>query len=105
MEAIHSTSHASPPASPWLRFFAPFLAVLRTVSIHRRERSLRLCETLPLGEKRLLAVVQFDRQRFLIGATGQSISLLQRLDDSSNSTVEDFSSMRSAHHEEITGCR
>jgi flagellar biogenesis protein FliO len=105
MEAVHSNSRAVQPASLMSRFLAPVLAVLRSISIHRRERSLRLCETLPLGEKRLLAVVQFDRQRFLIGATSQSVSLLQRLDDFPNLPNVDFASVRNARSEENTGCR
>jgi flagellar biogenesis protein FliO len=54
-------------------------ATTASVSVHRRHRRLRLCETLSLGEKRIVAVVQFDEQRFLIAATPQNISLLQSL--------------------------
>jgi flagellar biogenesis protein FliO len=43
-------------------------------------RRLRLSETLSLGEKRFLAVVQFQQQEFLVGGTGNSIALLARLD-------------------------
>lgn len=65
----------------WLgRILAALCRFFRGVSVRRRERSLRVCETLPLGEKRFLAVVQFEGRRFLIGATHQSISLLDRLD-------------------------
>lgn len=45
----------------------------------RRERRLRLCETLALGEKRFLAVVSFKQQEFLVGGTSHSIALLTRL--------------------------
>jgi flagellar biogenesis protein FliO len=45
-------------------------------AVGRRERRLRLCETLALGERRLLALVQFDNQSLLIGVTGNSITLL-----------------------------
>jgi len=45
----------------------------------RRARRLRLCETLALGERRFLAVVEFERQRFLIGSTSGSVALLSRL--------------------------
>jgi len=51
--------------------------VFRMLTIRRRERSLRLCETVALGDKRFVAVVQFERQRFLLGVTPQSVSLLQ----------------------------
>ena len=52
---------------------------LAGVKVHRREHCLRLCESLSLGEKRIVAVVQVDDQRFLIAATPQNISLLQLL--------------------------
>ena len=54
---------------------------LRKVKVRRRERALQLCETLPLGERRFLIVVRFEGRRFLIGATNQSISLIERLDE------------------------
>ena len=60
-------------------------------------RRLRLSETLSLGEKRFLAVVQFQHQEFLVGGTGSSIALLARLDvpevspDSPHQTHEDGS--------------
>lgn len=54
-------------------------AVLAGVHIRPRQRRLRLCESISLGEKRLIAVVQFDERRFLIAATPQTISLLQPL--------------------------
>jgi flagellar biogenesis protein FliO len=56
---------------------------LRSVKVRRRERSLRICETLPLGDKRFLAVVQIEGRRLLIGATNQSIAVLDRLDSNS----------------------
>jgi flagellar biogenesis protein FliO len=70
-------------ASRLARFFMLVLTLLRNIKIQRRERSMRLCETLPLGEKRFLAIVQIEHQRFLIAATNQSISLLHCLDGSS----------------------
>lgn len=45
----------------------------------RPQKQLRLCETLGLGERRFLAVVQFERQKFLIGGTGNSLALLTHL--------------------------
>ena len=46
----------------------------------RRERRLRLRETLALGERRLVAIVECDGREFLVAATGQTISLLAPLD-------------------------
>jgi Flagellar biosynthesis protein, FliO len=47
----------------------------------RRPRRLRLCESLPLGERRFVAVVEFERSRFLVGGTSGSLVLLARLEN------------------------
>ena len=49
------------------------------VKFEKRTRQLKLCETLSLGEKRLLALVECGGRRFLIAATAQNISLLETL--------------------------
>jgi flagellar biogenesis protein FliO len=68
----------------WLtRACAGVQAAFRAVKFTRRTRLLHLREMLPLGEKRLLAVVEIESQRFLIGATSQSIQLLHQLGASS----------------------
>lgn len=53
-------------------------AAFSRISFNQR-RGLRLCESLSLGNKRLVAVVECDDQRFLVGVTAESISLLQSL--------------------------
>jgi flagellar biogenesis protein FliO len=62
--------------------FARLRSIWGRVSVRRRERSLRVCETVSLGDKRFVAVLEFERQRFLIGVTSQSVSLLQGLGSS-----------------------
>lgn len=47
----------------------------------RRPKQLRLCESLPLGERRFVAVVEFERSRFLIGGTQESLVMLAPLKD------------------------
>jgi flagellar biogenesis protein FliO len=42
-------------------------------------RQLRLRETLALGERRFIAVVEFERQKFLIAGTGSSVAMLAAL--------------------------
>lgn len=42
-------------------------------------RQLYLRETLALGERRFLAVVEFDQQKFLIAGTGSSVAMLTAL--------------------------
>lgn len=52
-------------------------------------RRLRLAETLPLGDRRFVAVIEFDRDRFLLGGTSSSLVLLARLDaERENSPVD-----------------
>jgi len=46
---------------------------------HRSTRRLRLVETLPLGERRLAAILSVDGREFLVAATPQSVSLLGEL--------------------------
>lgn len=46
----------------------------------RAPRRLRLCESLPLGDRRFVAVVEFDAERFLVGGTPSSLVLLSRLE-------------------------
>jgi len=60
--------------------FETLRRALRCVKMRRRERLLRISETLSLGERRFLAIVQVDRERFLISGTGQHIALLQKLE-------------------------
>jgi flagellar biogenesis protein FliO len=62
--------------------FAAILSRIFSIAVsNRRERRLRLCETLSLGEKRFIAVVEYGKQKFLLAGTPQNISLLQSLDE------------------------
>lgn len=62
-----------------MRSIALWERVLR-LGGHTRKR-LRLCESLPLGDRRFVAVVEFERERFLVGGTPSSLVLLARLAD------------------------
>jgi flagellar biogenesis protein FliO len=70
--------------SPWASLWLRLRAALAGVKIQRRQRRLRLCETLSLGDKRLIALVEYENQRFLVAATPQHISLLQSLGPASD---------------------
>lgn len=50
-------------------------------SSRRTPKSLRLRASLPLGERRFVAVVEFEQARFLVGGTSSSLVLLSRLQD------------------------
>jgi len=60
----------------------------KAVKIERRERRLRLCESLSLGDKRSIAVVEFEQKRFLVAVTSENISLLQTLEPARTQTPE-----------------
>ena len=47
----------------------------------RPQPSLRLCESLALGERRFLSVVEFGQRRFLVGGTANSLAMLATLSD------------------------
>jgi flagellar biogenesis protein FliO len=61
------------------RLIALWERVLRLT--RRTPKRLRLCESLPLGERRFVAVVEFEAARFLVGGTPSSLVLLSRLAD------------------------
>jgi flagellar biogenesis protein FliO len=58
---------------------AAFRRVTGTLKVQRNAKAMRLCETVSLGEKRFLAIVQVDEERILIGGSASSIALLTRL--------------------------
>jgi flagellar biogenesis protein FliO len=60
----------------------------RLLQLSRRQpRRLRLCESLPLGDRRFVAVIEFEESRFLLGGTSASLVLLARLEDRSHPTL------------------
>jgi len=58
--------------------FTYVLSLGRKVSVKRR-RNIHLCESLSLGDKRFLAVVLVEQQKFLVGGAGNSVALLAKL--------------------------
>ena len=58
------------------------LWVARRIKVQQARKNLRICESVSLGEKRFVAVVQVDEERFLIGGASGSVSLLTRLQES-----------------------
>ncbi len=72
--------HAQTPGSRLASFLNRIASL---ASAHRRERRLRLCEMLSLGEKRFIAVVEYGHEKFLLAGTPQNISLLKNLNSNS----------------------
>jgi len=56
----------------------------RKAGVRSRVRRLRLSESLPLGEKRFVAVIEFESEQFLIGGGSAGVSLLARLGEAAD---------------------
>lgn len=54
---------------------------MRQMRSGKSSRRLRVCDLATLGEKRFVAVVQFEHKRFLVGGGAASVSLLSELED------------------------
>jgi hypothetical protein len=50
----------------------------------RTQKHLRVCESVSLGDKRFVAVIQVDQERFLVGGAANSIAMLTRLAEPSS---------------------
>lgn len=74
-----SRKPAAAPVAPWDWWRRARDRMLRLS--RRAPRRLRLCESLPLGERRFVAVVEFEHARFLLGGTSASLVLLARLEN------------------------
>jgi Flagellar biosynthesis protein, FliO len=65
-------------AARWVRGAWCWLVERRRMQM--ASKRLCLCETLPLGEKRFLAIVKVEARHFLVAGTPGSLSLLAELD-------------------------
>lgn len=72
-----ATAVPSPYAVFWKTLWTGLLAALRKIHVQKKPHTLRIEETLPLGEHRFLAVVQWRNEKLLLGVTPQTISLLE----------------------------
>jgi len=66
--------------SVWSRIGALFRRLFALATVSQEKRLLHVREMLFLGDKKFIAVVEYDRRRLLIAGTPQNISLLDRLD-------------------------
>ena len=61
----------------WKNLWAFIRNTARSVKFQRKTNRLHLRDTLPLGEKRFLATVDWEGETLLLGVTPQSITLLR----------------------------
>jgi flagellar biogenesis protein FliO len=81
MEVNAASRVLPPPGAAWAVALKNIWQWTHRAVKARKTRRLRVCETLSLGERRFLAVIEFDRQEFLVGGTGSSLTLLARLQE------------------------
>ena len=79
MERNAASSSTSPPGTVWRVALKNLWQGVRRTLKSRKARRLRVCETLSLGDRRFVAVIEFDHQEFLVGGSGNSLELLARL--------------------------
>ena len=83
-EIVPARARSGAQRQPWGKVQAWWQRLLRLS--RRPPRRLRLAESLPLGERRFVAVIEFEQLRFLVGGTSASLVLLARLEDDSGGT-------------------
>ena len=90
MNVLAPSAEAKPGQAERLgsRIFSFLGRFVALASVGRRERRLRLCEMLALGDKRFVAVVEYGQEKFLLAGTPQNISLLQHLPRDGKETNE-----------------
>ncbi|MDT8066851.1 MAG: flagellar biosynthetic protein FliO [Terriglobia bacterium] len=75
---LRKNRKSAPPVKNWWTKLARWFSSRWRA---RTPRQLRLRETVPLGEKRFVALVEFEKRRFLIGGASNSVNLLTELQD------------------------
>jgi flagellar biogenesis protein FliO len=97
-----STATFSQPLSRCSSYVVDFLAGLvaqaRKIQVRQNKKRLRVCETVALGDKRFVAVIQVDDQQFLLGGSSTSVSLLAQLEKPT-----EFAKVLSARVAEVNG--
>jgi hypothetical protein len=61
----------------WKSVWETAVSLWQNVKIRRKTHALRLEETLALGERRMLAIVEWKGEKLLLGVTPQQITLLE----------------------------
>jgi len=69
------------------RFSKAVSWILQRTRTQQSRKMLKVCESVSLGEKRFVAVVQVANERFLIGGAPSSVSMLARLGSEAFSEV------------------
>ena len=81
------SSFTANAASLWKSFRDGFGARLRA-GLATRPRSLTLRESLSLGDRRFVALIECDGQRFLVGGGNQTVQLIARMNTAGANATE-----------------
>ena len=86
VQPVQDKSRSLPSVGDWsqtllVRIWSILKWIVQRAKAQQARKNLRVCETVSLGEKRFVAVVQIDQERFLIGGSSSAVSLLTRLQE------------------------
>lgn len=70
-----------------IKTWGAFRWIMLRAKAQQSRKTLRVSETVSLGEKRFVAVVQVDDERFLIGGSSTAVALLTRLPEAKTFAV------------------
>jgi hypothetical protein len=73
--------------SAW-RTLQKILSQLRRRCVQRSMKKLRVSESVSLGEKRFVAILQVENRKYLIGGGAANVALLTQLEDTSSGTPQ-----------------
>ncbi len=75
-QIFSAETQSSTPAA-WLKVRGQAIADwYRSFNKTRAERRLRMCDTLSLGDRRFVALIELDGEKFLVGGGATSVALL-----------------------------
>ena len=74
--ALSEIARKSGESPVWRTIWDTWRRLVTKVGIRKKTHQLRLEETLPLGDRRFLAVVHWEQERLLVGVTPQNITLI-----------------------------
>ncbi len=75
-------AESSPFSRSLAHLWSQIARALSACHLEKRAKRLRLCESVSLGDKRLVAVIEYEGRTFLVGGGPQSVTLLTRLGES-----------------------
>ena len=96
LQSATDRAYSRPSAGEWgqalllktlIKTWSALKWITHRVKVQHARKTLRVCESVSLGDKRFVALVQVDDERFLIGGSSGSVSLLSRLPEAKTFAV------------------